>query len=157
MRKKGKRRQRTVSGAGSSGGAGTIKFTAPTSGLEYFFFAWGTAKDAAKFMDTVSKLVRHVDTSLWPQSSVAPKAMSTLETPEVEEPAVPTRKYGPTPAIRSRPTTGQARRLEARSRTILQYWRTGHTTSRSRNIRWSKRSTTSKCWPGRRTRPSVTT
>ena len=59
MGKKGKRRQRAVGGAGSSGGAGTTKFTAPTSGLEGVFFTWGTAKDASKFEDTVSKLARH--------------------------------------------------------------------------------------------------
>ena len=40
-----------------------------------------------------SKLVRHVGTSPWPQSSVASKAMSTLRSPEFEEPAVPTREY----------------------------------------------------------------
>ena len=57
------------------------------------FFTWGTAKDAAKFEDTVSKLARHVGTSPWPQSSVASKAMSTLRTPEFEESTVPTREY----------------------------------------------------------------
>ena len=90
MGKKGKMRQRAVGGAGSP--AGTTKFTAPTSGLEDVFFTWGTAKDAAKFEDTVSKLARHVDTSPWPQSFVASKVVSTLETPEFEEPAVPTRE-----------------------------------------------------------------
>ena len=92
MGKQGKRRHWTVGGAGSP--AGTTKFTAPTSGLEdVFFFTWSTAKDAAKFKDTVSKLARHVGTSPWPQSLVASKAMSTLRTPEFEEPAVPTREY----------------------------------------------------------------
>ena len=91
MGKKNKRKQRTVGGAGGSGGAGTMKFTAPTSGLEDVYFMWVTAKDAAKFEDTVSKLARHVGTSPWPQSSVASKAMFTLETPDFEEPAVPTR------------------------------------------------------------------
>ena len=71
MGKKGKRKQRTVGGAGSSGGAGTTKFTAPTSGLEDVYFTWDTAKDAAKFDDTVSKLARHVGTIPRPQSSVA--------------------------------------------------------------------------------------
>ena len=89
MGKKFKRRQRAVGGAGSP--AGTTKFTAPTSGLKYVFFAWGTTKDAAMFEDTVSKLARHVGTSPWPQSLVASKAMSALRTPEFEEPAVPTR------------------------------------------------------------------
>ena len=71
------------------GGAGTTTFTTPTSGLEDVCFAWGTAKDAAKFEDTVSKLARHVGTSPWPQSLVESKAMSTLITPEFEEPVVP--------------------------------------------------------------------
>ena len=91
MGKKAKRRQRAVDGAGSP--AGTMKFTAPTLGLEDVFFVWGTSKDAARFEDTVSKLARHVDTSPWPQSSVASKAMSTLKSPEFEEPAIPTREY----------------------------------------------------------------
>ena len=90
--KKNKRKQRTVDGAGGSGCAGTMKFTAPTLGFEDVYFTWVTAKDAAKFEDTVSKLARHVGTSPWPQSSAASKAMSTLETPEFEEPAVPTRE-----------------------------------------------------------------
>ena len=89
MGKKNKRKQRTVGGARSSVGAGTMKFTAPTSGFEDVYFTWGTAKDAAKFEDTVSKLARHVDTSPWPQSFVASKVVSTLETPEFEEPVVP--------------------------------------------------------------------
>ena len=57
------------------------------------FFTWDTAKDAAKFEDTVSKLARHVGTSPWPQSSVASKAMSTLKNPEFQEPAIPSREY----------------------------------------------------------------
>ena len=91
MGKKGKRRQRAVGGAGSP--AGTTKFTAPTSGLEDVCFTWGTAKDAAKFKDTVSKLARHLGTSPWPQSSVALKSMSTLKSPEFQESVVPTREY----------------------------------------------------------------
>ena len=93
MGKRFKRMQRAAGGTGSSGGAGTVKFTAPTSGLEDVFFTWGTAKDTAKFEDTVSKLARHVGTSPWPQSSVASKAMSTLRSPEFEEPSIPTREY----------------------------------------------------------------
>ena len=91
-----------------------MKFTAPTSGLEDVYFTWGAAKDAAKFEDTTSKLARHVGTSPWPQSSVASKAMSTRETPEFEEPAVPTPEYWADPARsvktndRTRPGTGGA-------------------------------------------------
>ena len=91
MGKKNKRKQRSVAGAGSPGSAATTKFTAPTPGREDVYFTWGTARDAAKFEDTVSKLARHVGASLWPQSSVASQAMSTLVTSEFEEPAVPTR------------------------------------------------------------------
>ena len=71
MGTKNKRKQRTIGGVGGSGGAGTTKFTAPTLGLEDVYFTWGTAKDAAKFEDTVSKLARHSGTSPWPQSLVA--------------------------------------------------------------------------------------
>ena len=92
MGKRFKRKQRAAGGTGSSGGAGTVKFTAPTSGLEDVFFTWGTAKDAAKFEETVSKLARHVGTSPWPQSSVASKAMSTLRSPEFVEPTIPARE-----------------------------------------------------------------
>ena len=114
MGKKYKRKQRAVGGAGSPGGAGTgtTKFTAPTSGIEDVFFTWGTAKDAAKFKDTVSKLARPVGTSPWPQSLVTSKAMSTLRTPEFEEPAVPTREYWADPGCtiktyhRTAPGTG---------------------------------------------------
>ena len=53
-------RQRTTAGSGGSGAATPKKFTAPTPGLEYVFFTWGTAKDAAKFKDTVSQLARYM-------------------------------------------------------------------------------------------------
>ena len=51
--------------------ASTKKFTTPTPGLEDVYFSWGTAKDAAKFEETVSALARHVGTKplsipLWP-------------------------------------------------------------------------------------------
>ena len=110
--KKYKRKQRAVGRTGSPGGAVTTKFTAPTLGLEDVFFTWGTAKDAAKFEDTVSKLARHVGTSPWPQSSVASKAMSTLRTPEFEEPTVPTREYWADPGrtIKTNDRTGPGTR-----------------------------------------------
>ena len=114
MGKKGKRRQRGVGGAGSP--AGTTKFTAPTSGLEDVFFAWDTAKDAAKFEDTVSKLARRVGMSPWPQPSVASKVMSTLKTPEFEEPGVPTLEYssdlGRTVVTKDRTTPGSGGAVE---------------------------------------------
>ena len=112
MGKNNKRRQRNVAEAGSLGSAGTAKFTPPTLGLEDVYFTWGTAKDAAKFEDMVSKLARHVGTSPWPQSSVASKVMSTLITPEFEERSVPTREYWVNPGLtvktkdRTRPGTG---------------------------------------------------
>ena len=68
MGKKGKRKQRTVGGAGSSGVVGTTKFTASTSGLEDVYFTWGTAKDAAKFEDTASMQKSHY---LWLFSQLA--------------------------------------------------------------------------------------
>ena len=64
------------------------------------YFTWGTAKVAANFEDMVIKLARHVGTSPWPQSLVAPKAMSTLITPEFEGEAVPTREYWANPGRR---------------------------------------------------------
>ena len=54
MGKKNKRRQRNVARIGSLGSSGTTKLTALTLRLEDVYFTWGTAKDAAKFEDTVS-------------------------------------------------------------------------------------------------------
>ena len=51
--KKGKQRK---SGLGRTAATATKKFTAPTPGLEDVYFPWGTAKDAAKFEETVSAL-----------------------------------------------------------------------------------------------------
>ena len=145
MGKKNKRKQRIIGGAGGSGGAGIMKFTAPMSRLEYVYFTWVTAKDAIKFEDAVSKLARHVGTSLWPRSSAVSKAMSTLKTPEFEEPAVPTRAYWAnmtrTVKINDRTRPGADGAVEE----IHQYWRIGSTTSRSRSTRRSARSTTNKC------------
>ena len=93
MGKKSKRKQQSVVGAGGSDCVGTREFTTLTSGLEDVYFTWGTAKDAEKIEDTVSKLARHIGTSPRPQSSVASNVMSSLVTPEFEEPAVPTREY----------------------------------------------------------------
>ena len=92
--------------------ANTPKITAPTSGLEDVYFMWGTAKDAAKFKDTVRKLTWHVGTCPWTQSLVASKSMSTLVTSEFEEPAVPAGEYWADPGStvktnnRTRPGTG---------------------------------------------------
>ena len=57
------------------------------------YFTWGTAKDAAKFEDTVSQLARHVGTQPWRLSSVASKAMSAIEAPVITSPVRPSRKY----------------------------------------------------------------
>ena len=74
MEKKQKRRQQNAAGAGSSGSAGTTKFTAPMLGLEDVYFTWDTAEEVAKFKGMASKLGQHVGTSPWPQSLVASKA-----------------------------------------------------------------------------------
>ena len=108
MGKRFKRKQRAAGGTGSSGGASTVKFTAPTSGLKDVFFRWVTAKDAAKFEDTVSKLARHAGTSPWPQSSVASNAMPILRNPEFVEPAIPAREYWEDPE-RTRRTRDRTR------------------------------------------------
>ena len=94
MGKKAKRaRQRNAVGSGGSGAATPKKFTASTSGLEDVYFTWGTAKDTAKFEDTVSQLARHVGTQPWRLSSVASKAMSAIEASVITSPARPSRKY----------------------------------------------------------------
>ena len=86
-------RQRSTAGSGGSGAATPKKFTAPTSGLENVYFTWGTAKDAAKFEDTVSHLARHVGTQPWRLSSIASKAMLAIAAPVIAETDRPTRKY----------------------------------------------------------------
>ena len=78
--KKGKRR---TSGLGRAAAATTKKFSAPTQGLEDVYFSWGTAKDAAKFEETVSALARHVGMQPWKHSSLALKAMSSLSEPTI--------------------------------------------------------------------------
>ena len=88
--KKGKRR---TSGVGRAAAATTKKFTAPTQGLEDVYFSWGTAKDAAKFEETVSALARHVGTQPRKHSSLASKAMSSLSEPVIAEPNRPVREY----------------------------------------------------------------
>ena len=84
---------RNATRSGGSGAATSKKFTVPTSGLEDVYFTWGTAKDAAKFEDTVSLPTRNVGTRNLQQSSVASKAMSTIRVPVIEEPARPVREY----------------------------------------------------------------
>ena len=88
--KKGKRR---TSGLGRAAAATTKKFSAPTQGLEDVYFTWGTAKDAAKFEETVSALARHVGTQPWKHSLLASKAMSSLSEPVIAEPDRPVREY----------------------------------------------------------------
>ena len=94
MRKgKNKKGKRLTSGLGCAAAASTKKFTAPTLGLEDVFFSCGTAKDAAKFEETVSALARHVGTQPWKHSSLASKAMSSLLKPVIAEPGRPVREY----------------------------------------------------------------
>ena len=93
MTKKKQMRQQNGTGPGTSDGATPKKVTAPTPGLGDVYFAWRTAKDAAKFEDTVSLLARNVGTRLWSNSSVALKAVSAIETPMIVEPDQPARKY----------------------------------------------------------------
>ena len=71
MGKKLYRTRQNVTKSGGSGGATLKKFTAPTPGLEDVFFTWGTAKDAAKFEDTVSQLANYVGTRNWIKSSAS--------------------------------------------------------------------------------------
>ena len=90
-KKKGKKNARR-NGTGT-GAAAPREFTAPTSGLEDVYFTWGTAKDAAKFEDTVSALASFVGTQGWTRSSEASKAMTALEAPVITAPNRPVREY----------------------------------------------------------------
>ena len=83
-KKKGKRNARR--NGTETGATAPRKFTAPTPGLEDVYFTWGTAKDAAKFEDTVSALARYVGTKGWTRSSEASKAMSAIKTPVITAP-----------------------------------------------------------------------
>ena len=97
MGKKGKKGQRRSGGSGGSGAASPRKFTAPTPGLEDVIFTWGTAKDAPRFEETVSSLVRHIGTQGWKHSSVVSKAMSRLALPVIVAPDRPVREYWANP------------------------------------------------------------
>ena len=90
-KKKGKKNTRR--NGTRTGAAAHREFTAPTPGLEDVYFTWGTAKDAAKFEDTVSALARFVGTQGWTRSSEASKAMSALEAPVITAPNRLVREY----------------------------------------------------------------
>ena len=90
----GKKGKKTARQNGTRRGAvAPRKFTTPTPGLKDVHFTWGTAKDAAKFEDTVSSLARFVGTQCWTCSSEASKAMSALEAPVITAPNRPVREY----------------------------------------------------------------
>ena len=90
---KNKKEKQRKSGLGRSAAATTKKFAALTPGLADVYFTWGTAKDAAKFKETVSALAWHVGMQSWKHSSLASNAMSSLAKPTVAAPARPVREY----------------------------------------------------------------
>ena len=92
MRKKKGKKNARRNGTGT-GASAPREFIAPTPGLEDVYFTWGTAKDAAKFEDTVSLLVRFVGTQGWTRSSEASKAMSALDAPVITAPNRPVCEY----------------------------------------------------------------
>ena len=57
------------------------------------FFTWGTAKNAAKFEDTVSSLATHVGTCSWKLYSIASRAMSAVTAPTIMKPGCLVRSY----------------------------------------------------------------
>lgn len=86
-------RQQNGTGPGAPCGATPKKLMAPTLGLEDVYFTLGTAKDAAKFEDTLSLLAGNAGTRPCSNSSVASKAMSAIETPVIVEPERTVCKY----------------------------------------------------------------
>ena len=108
MGKKGKKGQRRSGGSGGSGAASPRKFTAPTPGLEDVIFTWGTAKDGARFEETVNSLARHVGTQGWKYSSVALKAMSQLAPHIITAPNRPVREYWADTARTTRTNNGMS-------------------------------------------------
>ena len=68
-------------------------FEAPTAGLELVYFTAGSTKDVVEFKDTVEKLLRHVATTAWKQSSIPSKAMKELKDPVFPMPVRPVRVY----------------------------------------------------------------
>ena len=47
-----------------------ISYTASTPGLKIVLFTGGTTRDAARFIDTLNTLARHVRVQAWAQSTV---------------------------------------------------------------------------------------
>ena len=93
MTNKGKKTWKK-SGPASSAPTKTKKmFQAPTKGYEYILFTSGTAKDAARFMDTIEQLSRYVDALGWMQSSALTKVMTNLKDPLLVAPVRLTRMY----------------------------------------------------------------
>ena len=62
-------------------------------------FTRGTTRDAAKFIDTLNTLARHVGVQAWSQSTVTAKAMIDLVAPSYTQPLKPVRLYYVTPAL----------------------------------------------------------
>ena len=60
-------------------------------------FTRGTTRDAAKFIDTLNTLARHVGVQAWSQSTVTAKAMIELVAPTYTQPLKPVRMYYVTP------------------------------------------------------------
>ena len=56
-------------------------------------FTEGTAQDALRFEDVISKLAIYVGTQPWSRSSEVAKAMGELRAPVYDEPTKPLRKY----------------------------------------------------------------
>ena len=68
-------------------------YKAPTLGMREVTFTEGTAQDAARFEDVVSKLASYVGTQPWSRSSEVAKAMGELRAPVYDEPTKPLREY----------------------------------------------------------------
>ena len=93
---KSQRNKRRTGGASEETSADN-EYTAPTPGLSKVLFTRGTTRDAARFIDTLNTLARHVGVQSWSQSTVTAKAMIKLVALPWTQPTKPVRMYYVTP------------------------------------------------------------
>ena len=89
---KSQRNKRRTGGASKETSADN-DYTAPIPGHKNILFTRGTTRDAARFIDTLNTLARHVGVQAWSQYTVTAKAMIELVAPSFTQPLKPVRMY----------------------------------------------------------------
>ena len=97
VKKTKSQRYKRKTGRASDETKAEISYTAPTPGLKNVLFTRGTTRNAAKYINTLNTLARHVGVQAWSQSTVTAKAMIELVAPSWTQPSNPVRMYYVTP------------------------------------------------------------